>query len=275
MVPAWSAVPLPFLESVEPDKCPLLSDVCAQLRDLVQPLLQRVSMHTGTVQEIRQELDGWTLRTAETSYKVRKLILCTGADPRTLNLPKPSIPLDVALCPEKLRSFVRPESRIVVFGTSHSGTLVLRNLRAAGCRNVKAIYRDAQPFRWLRDGDTEGLKQESAAIADEIVGNAWGDQTPILISLSDTSPMLRAAMEADAVIYAMGFQRRVPRIVGLSGTELQPLHDPKTAQIFPACWGFGIGFPGVYTTPSGTQAPDVGFVGFIEQIRACMPAILT
>ncbi len=193
-----------------------------------------------------------------------------------MDIPKPVIPLDIALTVEGLRSFLHDaaEKRVTVFGTAHSGTLILKNLKDLGCRQVTAIYKGRQPFRWARYHDPEGLKQESALIADDIVGRAWGELTPTLVHVDDIAGTIRAVMSADFVIYALGFESRRPTIVGIGGTVLHPTFHPDTAELAPGLWGFGIGFPGLYELPKGGKAADVGFGGFVAQIQRCMGGIL-
>jgi hypothetical protein len=280
LVPEWATADFGILQDkYAADVCPLLADVCQQLRVLMVPVLARAHIHTGSVLSCQQGADGtWVLQTSKGACKVGRLVLCTGAVARKMDLPKSTVPLDVALSEGGLRRFVTPNDRVVVFGTSHSGTLVLRNLSSMGCSEVTAVYRGDRPFRWFRDGDTEGLKQESAAIADSIVGKSWGDRTPTLVPYTDFESVLRASLAADHVIYCTGFLCRHPPLLDAQGVPVTPTHDPATGALggggITRCWGFGIGFPSTYTTNTGDQAPDVGFGGFVEQIRRCMPDLL-
>lgn len=281
-VPRWSTAPMPVLEAYAPDVCPTLADLCLQLRELMKPLLDRITLHSQHIDEIRQTMGGWIVG----GQVVAKVIVCTGGEPRRLNYPRPAIPLEIALDKVALTSYVQPAARVVVFGTAHSGTLVLRNLREIGCKGV-GIYR-GKAFRWSRPHDTEcpchllgggchdseGVKQESARIADAIVRGEWGALTPDLVELSDSEALVRAVLEAEYVVYAVGFQKREIRFLGLGGEVLKVQHDPVTAAIAPGVWGFGLAYPSVYEKPQGGVAPDVGFPGFVGHIRACMDAIL-
>jgi hypothetical protein len=261
-----------------PEQCPSLSDVCRLIRDLTCPLLSRVTIQNVRVRELRQNDDmSWTVLSDNgTTARHTKVVLCTGADPKQMNIPKPTIPLDVALCQSILTSFVSPAMRICVFGTAHSGTLILRNLKNLGCEHVTGIHRGEVPFRFARDGDTEGIKQESATIADEILAGAWGQLTPSLISADNIDAVLRKTIEADYVIFATGFASRYPPIFTSMGMSVRAgeNYDRNTAKIIDGMWGFGIGFPSMYTTPSGTEAPDVGFGPFASHIRSCLAVIL-
>jgi hypothetical protein len=238
----------------------------------MKPILAQVKFYAEDVLEVRQVVGGWVLKTPTATYEVQQVVLCTGADPRVLHYPKPHIPLEMALSPSRLGTYLQGGERVVVFGTSHSGTLVLRNLRRIGCR-LTAVYHGDTPFRWARNHDSEGLKQESAVIADEIVGALWGTETPILLSTSSPVELVRAVMDADYVVYATGFVGRHPPIIGLGGSSVGS-YTPTTAMIAPGVWGFGIAYPGMYEKPRGGLAPDVGFMGFVLHILKCMPAIL-
>ena len=272
-VPQWSQVPLTVLDAYAEDACPRLADVCLQLRILMKPILAQVKLYAEDVLEVRQSVGGWVLKTAHGSHEVQQVVLCTGADPRVLHYPKPHIPLEMALSPTLLATYLRGGEKVVVFGTSHSGTLVLRNLRQIGCRTT-AVHRSETPFRWARNHDPEGLKQESAVIADEIVGRAWGPETPTLLPVSSSVELVRAVMEADYVIYAVGFDGRRPRLMGLNGIDVGNNYSPETALIAPGMWGFGIAYPAMYEMPRGGQAPDIGFQGFVSHILKCIPAVL-
>lgn len=267
-VPAWSQCNFRHLAKYGDTQCPLLADVCLQLRENMAPVLAKITVRFGDVELLQKQGSDWIVGLRHETLVTNKLILCTGATPTQMDLPKSIIPLEVALSLSDLRHFVDPKQRVVVFGTAHSGTLVLRNLKECGCQNVVALYKGAKPFRWRREGDPEGIKQESATIADEIVAGGWGSLTPRLVPVSDTGSMLRELMLADHVVYAMGFESRYPRVVGAT---LE--HNVETGALGEGVWGFGIGFPSRYATPTGT-APDVGFGQFADHILKCMPALL-
>jgi hypothetical protein len=264
-VPRWSQTPLEVLAKYAPDTCPPLADVCQQLRVLMTPLLAKVTLRTLEVQRIQRE-DGWVLTTSAGPLKAKKVLLCTGATPKQLDLPLANIPLDVALCEERLKGFVTSGQRVVVFGTAHSGTLVLRNLRNLGCQTT-AVYKGPNAFTWARDGDPNGVKQESAVIADEIVGGVWGPLSPALLSAEEMGSVLRACMEAEAVVYAIGFQTRTPPVCGTDGIPLPLHHDIETGKIAEGLWGFGIGFP------SGVGR-DVGFAAFASHLQVNLQPLL-
>ena len=139
-------------------------------------------------------------------------------------------------------------------------------LRNVGVQRIVAVYRGASPFRFARDGDTEGIKQESAAIADEILAGGWADVLT-LVPTSDVGGVQRALLGADAVVYSIGFRPSLSfPVLDEGGGRIEPA--AIGACRVPGLFGFGIGFPSFYTAPNGKQYPDVGFAGFIDAIIA-------
>jgi cation diffusion facilitator CzcD-associated flavoprotein CzcO len=272
-VPAWAAAPFPHLDKYSDDQCPVLNDVVRQLRDLIAPDLARATFHSARVVKYVLRSIGtalaWQLTTTTGAmFEVQKLVVCTGAVPKVLDLPKPVIPLSAALTPALLPNYITSSDRVVVFGTAHSGTLALKNLRAAGVSRLTALHKGATPFQFARNGYTEGIKQESAAIADDLLATdrPWAT----LVSLDDFATAHRAVAEATAVVYAIGFDRPAPTFTAPDGTQA-PLIPGTTPNVF----GFGIGFPALYTAPNGAQYPDVGFGGFVAAIKEALPSLLT
>lgn len=281
-IPRWAEARLTHLDAYGDDECPRLSDAVKQIRVLAADLLRQIELHSVRVDGLEQRSDGgWRLHTcgggAGAHYDTKKLLLCTGARPKSLDLPIPAIPLSIALNAASLADYVVPATdRVVVFGTAHSGTLVLKHLHDVGVREVTAVYKGDRPFRYFRDGDSEGIKQESERIADEIVGRAWGDATPRLVQLDAMGDVYRALHRATYVIYALGFETPCWKYKVADGTE-KILHYREGTSTFdvPNIWGFGMGYPTRYTAPNGMQYADIGFGPFADAVRAVLPDLLT
>ena len=269
-IPGCLDKPLPYLESYSPDDCPVLSDLVKQIKALVKPALDAATHRCADVQRVQQIEGGWRIQTETGAFEARNLVLCTGAKPVTMDLPIPHIPLSVALSPT-LKHLVDKDTKVVVFGLSHSGTLVLKALQSLGVKQVTAVYKGPTPFRFARDGDTEGIKQESAAIADAILARTW-DLMPTLVQVEDVGGLHRALHAADAVIYSVGFRSHISfPILDLHGVSISA--EAVKARTIPGLFGFGIGFPSMYTAPNGSQYPDVGVAGFIDAITASLPGL--
>ena len=266
-IPNWSAFPM--LEKYGNDECPLLADVCRQMRALIADDLALVTHRTKRMTALQVSPAGWRIELDGEVLEAQKVFLCVGAEPKTLDLPVSHIPLHIALNKSLLEHYVSSIDKIVVIGTSHSGTLILKNLKTIGCSRSIALYKGQKPFRYARDGDTEGIKQEAATIADEIVAGKWGAYTPKLVSCDDFSAAYRAISDATHVIYAIGFEKPAMRYKTLHGEDKCLKFRPATNDFEDVrnLWGIGIGFPSLYTAPNGKQYPDVGFGGFIDVIQ--------
>jgi len=191
--------------------------------------------------------------------------------------PIQTIPLPTALNATQLSSLVSSDDSILVFGTSHSGTLVLKNLLNAGVKNITAIYKSDEPFYFARDGHSEGIKQESAAIADDILSGIYGECTPRLINYTDFASLYRTLHTATAIVYATGFE--TPKMSYYKNGLEKPLHWDCMTGTFKDTpgnvWGFGIAYPQMYKDAAGVCHPDIGFAGFIDAITRGLPAILS
>jgi pyruvate/2-oxoglutarate dehydrogenase complex dihydrolipoamide dehydrogenase (E3) component len=257
MFPKWANQTFPELDAYEINDAPKLADICKILRRLAKPDIQKAHLHTTALSNLVQTTDGWNLVTPKETYQAKHVILCLGATPKTMDLPLPSIPLPIALAQDQLTHVVAPTDIIVVFGTSHSGTLILNNLKQLGCRNVYAVYRGKTPVQ-------EGLKLAASTIAQEIQSKQWGDLTPTFINYDDFSKIYRILSKANAVIYAIGFEPRSFTYTNKDGTCVPLTNDT------PGVYGFGIGRPRPSVGNDG-----IGFEEFIKAIQAELPGILS
>ena len=276
-IPRWAAATFPLLDKYQDEQCPKLGDVCRQMVCLIRGDIERIHYRTATVSALRESPIGWMLETSVGYLDAKKVILCVGGIPKTMDLPRPLIPLHVALSKELLTNNVVAEDRVVVFGTSHSGTLVMKNLKEVGIQSITGVHRGKQPFLFARDGHSEGIKQESATIADEILANAWGTQTPTLVNYDDFGTVFRKTLAATHIVYAHGFQRRALRCVNKENGDVSLQHNQTDGSFVGyegRLWGFGLAYPGKYTASNGLSYSDIGFGGFIGAIAVSLPAIL-
>ena len=270
-----------LINSVPATSSTPLVELAHLLRILSKDALSRVGLKVQA-KAIRGRYDtttkSWEVtfeNSAITSVNTRHLFLTQGSIPRTFDLPLSSIPLDIALDPTRLRRYVTPGQRVLLFGTMHSGTLVIRNLvRDCGAKVIGLYKGDSGAFTWDRDGAYDGLKGEAAEIADSIVkGEYGGEDTVKLCSVENTAAVVRASLTSDWVIYAMGFQpRTIPLEVdgkAVSSTS----YDGDTGALIeaPKAWGFGIAYP--------NRAPDrihwdVSIAAFLNHMRGQLSALL-
>jgi hypothetical protein len=261
--------------SNDPSAGTALVEIAHFIRSACTPLLEKVTCVQGLAlnSNYSTETNEWSTRVTthgnEVILRSHKLILAPGGEPKTLNLAIPSIPLEIALDPLRLKHYIQPSNTVLVFGTMHSGTIAIRNLASLGAK-VRAFYRSPKPFYWDRDGDYDGIKGEAAEIADKIVA---GTIPATLISTSDTTDVIRFSRDATWAVYAIGF---LPRTIQLSinGQEHSSSHYTYNtgALTAPSAWGFGLAYPN--RAPDGVHW-DVGVAPFFEHINLQISTILS
>ena len=271
---ACPSISIPTREG--PDATTPLIEIAHLLRDLSSTALKNTRQVQGNVVSCNYDSTTrmWTT-TGETggaqllSIQTSKLILAQGGKPKKMNLPIPAIPLEIALDVDRLKHYVKKSENILVFGTMHSGTLVIQNGVSLGA-NVTAYYNTEQPFYWARDGSYDGIKADAAEIADKIVAGV----TPVtLVSTKDTAQVIRTSHGAQWAVFAMGFQSRPINIIVDGKPCSHTEYDGNTGRFVhaPAAWGFGIAYPN--RAPDGIHW-DVSVASFLEHMKHQLPNIL-
>jgi hypothetical protein len=264
---------LAISSSTDPTSNTPLIEIAHLIRTLAEPALKKVTQIQGTVLSANYTEHQWTVTIAvggsERVIQTTQLILAPGGEGKTMDLAIPSIPLDIALDSVRLTKYIRPNSTVIVFGTMHSGTLVIKNLAALGV-SVTAYYNSAEPFCWDRNGMYDGIKGEAATIADDIVA---GKIPVTLIPIKDTAAVIRSSRAADWVVYAMGIAPRIVKLL-INGVETSSTkYTDTTGKLgdLPA-WGFGVAYPN--RAPDGVHW-DVGVTPFLEHMKKQIPDIIS
>lgn len=261
--------------------CPL-SELGLAIRELARPALERAAKIQGlaTRTEYSSAERCWSVTVGATAggqvLKSRLLILAQGATPKALDVGLPTIPLSIALDPRRLKEVVQPGDDVLVFGTMHSGTLVIRNLIEGCGANVMALHAaGTPPFTWSRDGAYDGIKREAADIADRIVRGDWVGRLQVVAAAEAVDKVLRFSRGATAAVYAMGFRPREGIVLAVDGAgRVATAYDGATGAIkdVPAAWGFGVAYPN--QAPDGVHW-DVSVAAFLAHIKRQLPAILS
>ena len=262
-MPTWSS-------ENNPDQTTPLSQIARLLRELATPLL--INTVHGTVRKASHS-ENWsvevqresTLHTVEAS----NIYFTVGSEQKSLDLSIPSIPLEIALDARLLRRYLLTSDKVVLFGTAHSGALILKNLADLGI-STTAIYRTPKPFLYARDGEYDGIKADAATYADEIMEGKY--PTLKLVSASHISTVVRETRTANWLICAIGFEPRCSIEVYVGGSRVSALPYISTSGKIidcPNAWGFGIAYPS--QAPDGIHF-DVGVASFIEHIAANLAA---
>ncbi len=256
------SLPSPW-QSIDPSKPTTLLHYIRLLRHITKSYMERCELIYSTVNSIKEENGKTRVSYGSNGSLLAKLcIVCTGSEAKHLEYPIPTIPLEIALDAERLKQYVDSKSVVSVFGTAHSGTLILSHLHKLGAI-THAFYKGEKPFQFARDGEYDGIKQESETIAMSILNGEY-TQT-FLHPLTNTAALIRHTRKSDWVIYATGFQR--------TPLTKSYAYDGKTGRIqdFPNTWGFGIAFPNL--AEDGVHW-DVSLPSFFEHIEKQIPAIV-
>lgn len=266
----WSAESIQWGDSkYQETECMPVRDIAAVCFETAFKAAHQSEKITAKVTGIQFEEDTqvWKIQHTFGELKSSQLYLCHGATEKQLPLDKPAIPLRIALDFQQLKNTVSAEKdHVTVFGTAHSGTILLKHLQELGIPTT-AIYNTPTPFQFARDGHYGGIKEGSEKIADSILRGEYTNIT--LISWNDPLALYKALQKTTRVIYSIGFS-----VTPLGEFQKLP-YDSQTAkiQIGPNCYGYGIGFPGV-TVLEGVQHIDVSVLSFQDQIRRTLPQSL-
>ena len=215
--------------------------------------------------------DIWTIHNEDlSSFQSKVIIACQGSEPRKLQCGTPCIPLHIALNKDLLKKYMKATHKVLVFGTSHSGTLVLENLEKLGVQTT-AIYKKDNPFSFASDGDYDGIKEEAARIAKQILNNEYKNIQ--LVNIMNVEKVIKASKEATYIIYSIGFEARSIDIVVNENHVSIKDYDSKTGALkCPKAYGFGIAYPSL--APDNIHV-DVGLYSFVEHIQKQIPNLKT
>jgi hypothetical protein len=234
------------------------------LEALCSKTLNLSELYPTFVSKLTYNCNKWTIETSNETYLVDIVYLCQGGQPKTQNIPGKWIPLSIALDKDLLKRYVNPVNYYTVFGLSHSGTLILKNLLDLDI-HVNAIYKTPMPFEYSRDGFYSGIKQESEKIADAILR---GDYPKLkLIRATDIDSVARAIKKSSNFISAIGFEpRRIEIIVeGSSKDSLKYSSETALIDECPNCYGFGMAYPS-FSVINDKKHNDISFSAFYRQI---------
>lgn len=263
-VPARTSFAIPYC-NITPDQPVELKHVIQYLLDVTHDYRTKAFLRTDKVTSAIYDNGLWKLQfeKKQSAQYFDVLFFCQGSEPKSLDLPYPSIPLEIALEKRRLSEYVKPKQHVLLFGTAHSASLIAKNLSEVGAR-VTNFYATEQPFYFASEGHYDGIKYDAAEIAREILNGVYPNIT--LESVHDMSAVIRASKSADACVYACGFEARMIQ------PELKR-YDGNTGRIENTtnAWGFGIAYPN--KAADGVHW-DVSVPSFQAHIQAQMPDIL-
>ena len=216
----------------------------------------------------------WTLtfKSKRPTHSTSVICVCSGILPRQEDCGIPIIPLRIALDPSALAKTVSPGQTVTIIGSAHSATLIIKHLNSLSDVRSICIYRGSEPFRYARDGYYDGIKQESAVIADSIMKGEYSRLS--LVHISDIHALSNALRKSNWIIQATGFDSRMIKFMDSLKAELQPNWDPATglATELPQVQAFGACVPNI-TILDGKKFPDISVGSFIDQLVIRWPLL--
>lgn len=252
------------LQDADPDATVPLSQVVEPLQLISDNLKQQVNLCPGMVSKLSYQAH-WRITLQDTQELIaNNVVLSIGSEPNgPLYNTEDVIPLTIALDPEKITSHVNGDDTVLVFGSSHSAILVMKNIIDAGVGHIINIYRRdliyAEKIGNKIKYDNTGLKGIAADWAKSYV------ETESLANLSrvhiDAADMPLLLGQSTKQVYATGFQRRKNII---TNTNLNQ-YDVNTGCIAPHLYGTGIAYPLLCKDSFGIEEYRVGLDSCFKQ----------
>ena len=196
---------------------------------------------------------------------------CIGMIPRQEDYSIPTIPLSIALDSSQIYRLIQPGKNVLVVGSAHSATLVLRNLFTIPDISITCMHRGQKPFKFARDNAYDGIKQESAEIADAILSGQYKNLD--LVCATDYKAVSKAMRQADWIVQATGFDPVFPTI-GVDAKTVQPEWNAVqgTAIGLQNLHAFGACVPST-SVIDGKIYPDISVGFFVDQLIARWPIL--
>jgi hypothetical protein len=268
----WKEIGLWLSKRGKSGECLPLSEIAADIQRKGHERAKECTCIYDTVTDLKWNAETKIWSVYFSSYRLplqtQVLCICTGMEPRQEDYGVPSIPLSIALDPLQLRRIVLPGQKVVVFGLSHTGTLVLKHLTSINDVQVTGIYKGDIPFKYDRNGYYGGIKQESAEIADSILNGKFSDHLTLL-SIRDSTKLSQKIHSANWIIQCIGFQ---PKRLLINSVNAMWNAQTGECQGFPQILSFGASNPAT-TEYMSKHYQDVSINSFLDQITARLPLL--
>lgn len=247
-----------------------------------------------------------------TSFESNCVILATGSQPRSLKGEKSlskkfgvewapdsyspeEINLDDALTPSILKEKVRPDDRVAVIGTSHSGILVLKNLAELPNRPkvIDSFSRSPLLYATYYDDwilyDNTGLKGLAAVWAKEMLEtNKIPNLNRISVEKNEEEIYRKYIPQCTKIVYAIGYDRNPLPSITIKGygslNDKDVTYEKTTGQLLESglegskilygLYGYGIGFPEVVKDKVGNVEEAVGLIKFMKYQKRVIPSLV-
>jgi hypothetical protein len=252
----------------------LLADLITDLRKSSGKLVSQCKCIYDKVKKVswNEESRVWKLYLdSGSTHTTRIICFCGGMVPRQDDYGIPIIPLSIAMDESRLSRIIKKTHHIIVIGSAHSATLVLKNLNNIPGVLVSCLYRGSKPFKYARDNEYSGIKKESADIADAIEKGTYTNIS--FIPINNIPVISKTIRNADWIIQANGFTARFPDIF-IGDTCITPTWNPQTglSNELPQAQAFGACVPSV-TCINNDIYPDISLSSFVDQLEQRWPLL--
>jgi len=225
--------------------------------------IKNITMITDYIDSIEYKNNIWTLYSELNNYSSTRVVMCNGSIHRKLNYNIPEIPIEIALNPEKLRKLDIKNKKIAVFGNSHSGILILKNLYELSCKQITNIIKSNIKRPYMNDNNIE-IYQESGIRG---VGLEWANKFMVPENKTNIKVVKYDDFDHtsfDYVIYSIGLVRRN---LSIKINEKPLIIDPafnETGLLAKNLYGLGVAYPEYYILNGDTEY-KVGIGGFFQR----------
>ena len=116
-----------------------------QYSGLHNNLMQKIDYSFDTISDMKIAQGVWNLYGTREIYMAEKVVLATGSLAKSLNIHNfeitKEIPLSKALASSKLKNELLKDDNVIVFGSSYSAMIIIRNLLELRIEDVANFYR--------------------------------------------------------------------------------------------------------------------------------------
>ena len=252
-----------------------LCDEFKKITEIIRGFPKITSIKTK-ISHIKKYNSSWICSGLKGNYIVDKVLLATGTIHKKLPYNKPTISIADALNPEILLQKSLLSKRILVFGNSHSGILILKNLYDLGCRDLICIYKHPIKIPYILNGkeifDQSGLRGVAKDWVEDYI--LPENKTDIKFIKYNSDNINGIINKCDYTIYAIGLkQAGLPSIesykINVSCLDKDNCYtdysfDAETGELCEGIYGIGAAFPANYIM-GGQLECEVGIFEFLEQ----------
>ena len=178
-----------------------------------------VTMHLyEEVKTIHRSTDKFTLETTKANYSVGAILLCTGTEHKTLEIPgeKEFLGKGVSYC-ATCDGFFFKGKNVAVMGGGNTALMEAIFLKQIGCKNVTLVHRREQ-LRAEKIYETEAREKQVNILLNKAADRIIGKDTVESLHLTDAESQKKLVLEVDGVFISVGDtpQNELAKILGLT-----------------------------------------------------------